>query len=76
MSYELERVESWARKIYEEATPGGAPWSQISYAGALAGERWRVLARAALKVHLECCEQRCRKCKQVFIHWCASCDRS
>lgn len=76
MSYEIERLEKWARKLYEACNTRGAPWADISYRGAPVGEYWRAIARVAMKIHLECCEQRCAKCAQVFVHWCASCDRA
>lgn len=76
MSYEDERVESWARKLYERMNPRGAPWASVSHPLALVGHHWRDLAREAIRIHLEVCEQRCKKCKAVFVHWCASCERT
>lgn len=76
MSYEDERVESWARKLYERVNPTRVPWASINHGYSPEAERWRHLARLAIEIHLGCCEQRCGKCKAVFVHWCASCDRS
>jgi hypothetical protein len=74
MSYEADRIESWARKIYEETKePGASPWEAIKVGRA--ADRWRDIARAAIRVHLGCCERRCAKCGDALVHHCLHCER-
>lgn len=75
--YAAEREDSWARRLWDLDDPGlvgRVSWSYLR--DTRVGDRYRKLARAALKLHLECCEHRCERCNDRTIHRCLRCERA
>lgn len=68
-----KEVERWAKYLFEKSE--GANWEQVGCVSLL-GQTYRKIAKIAIERHMEVCEQRCKICQEVLIHWCAHCDRS
>lgn len=68
-----KEVERWAKYLFEKTQ--GESWEAVGCVSLL-GQTYLKIAKHAVDRHMEVCEQRCRICKEVLIHWCAHCDRS